>query len=171
MLALALAACINSGGQSAAAGYCLVIRQFPSGRALHHRPLPETGRFSLSFVHSVSGTPVTDDYRLIDDRIVQTAESFQTHGAGLPSGIDEPGVTGWAYHADRFVIRMHRPISKLIVRTDRNYRNRLLIGDVERNLNDWPDQALELAAEPCAWLPPHAQIRFGFTPGEGPDGY
>ena len=155
-----LAACTGPGGQSATAGYCLVIRQFPSARVLTHYPLPEDGRFALSFVHSVSGTPVEDAYRIIGDRIVQTAESFQTHGAGLPSGMDEPGVVGWEHHADRFVIRMHRPISKLIVRTDRNYRNRLLIGDVERNLNDWPDQALELAAEPCAWLPPNAQIRF-----------
>ncbi|HSO19105.1 MAG TPA: DUF1850 domain-containing protein, partial [Desulfosarcina sp.] len=107
-----------------------------------------------SFSQSVSGTPVRDAYRIVGGRIVQTAESFETHGAGLPSGIDEPGVTAWEHREGRFIIRMNRPISRLIVRTDRNYRNRLHLGEDDINLNDWPDQALELAVVPCERKPP-----------------
>ena len=68
---------------------------------------------------------------------------------GLPSGADEPGATGWEHHDGRFVIRMKRLIPRLVVRTDRNYRNRLHIDGREINLNGWDDQALELAIVPC----------------------
>lgn len=149
VLAMVLAACAVSGSGSTAAGTCMLVRQFPSDLVLKQFPQPQDGRFSLSFIHSVSGTPVRDDYQIVTGRIVQTAETFQAHGAGLPSGSDEPGVTGWEHHNGRFIIRMHRPISRLIVRTDRNYRNRLHINDKEINLNSWSDQALELVVVPC----------------------
>lgn len=149
MLAAVLVACTPSGPEMATADHCLGIRRFPSGQLLARVRLPEEGHFSLSFIHSVSETPVHDDYRLLEGRIVQTAERFQAHGAGLPSSIDEPGVTGWERQEQSFVVRMNRPISRLIVRTDRNYRNRLQVGGKEVDLNAWIDQALELAVMPC----------------------
>ncbi len=149
VLAVLLAACSIFGNRSDPVHQCLAISRFPSQLTLGHYPLPEDGVFSLSFIHSVSHTPVRDHYQAIDCRIVQTAETFQAHGAGLPSGTDEPGATGWEQHDGHFVIRMQRPIPGLIVRTDRNYSNRLLIGGREINLNAWADQALELAIVPC----------------------
>jgi len=150
VLALVLAACIHFDGHSVKGGHCVVIRQFPSERVLAKYPQPKDGRFILSFIHSVSGTPVQDEYRIVVDRIVQTAERYQAHGAGLPSGTDEPGVTEWYHQEGWFVIQMERPISRLIVRTDRNYRNRLRLDGSEINLNGWPDQALELVVVPCS---------------------
>ena len=148
-LAVVLAACSISGSRSDPVHPCLAISRFPSQLIVGHYPLPDDGVFSLSFIHSVSLTPVRDDYQAIDCRIVQTAERFQDHGAGLPSGADEPGATGWEHHNGHFIIRMQRPIPELIVRTDRNYRNRLHIGGREINLNAWEDQALEMAIVPC----------------------
>ena len=150
VLAVALAACASSSSRSQADLCCLVIRKFPSHTVLGKFTLPEDNHFSLTFIHSVSGTPVRDEYQILTGRIVQKAETFQAHGAGLPSGTDEPGVTGWEHIDGRFVIHMQRPITKLVVRTDRNYRNRLHIDSNEINLNNWEDQALELIAIPCA---------------------
>ena len=149
VLAFLLAACSISGNRFDQAHQCLAISRFPSQLTLGHYPLPEDGVFSLSFIHSVSHTPVRDHYQAIDCRIVQTAETFQAHGAGLPSGADEPGATGWEHHNGHFIIRMQRPILGLIVRTDRNYCNRLHIGDREINLNAWEDQALQVSIVPC----------------------
>lgn len=149
VLALLLAACTASAARPDKAHPCLTISRFPSCLILGQYPLSEGGSFSLSFIHSVSQTPVRDDYQTLDSRIIQTAETFQAHGAGLPSGIDETGATGWEHRDGHFLIRMQRPIPRLIVRTDRNYRNRLHIGDKEINLNAWEDQALELAIVPC----------------------
>jgi len=149
VLALVLSGCALSGIRSEKACQCLVISRFPSRTIVAEHTLPKSGVFSLSFIHSVSQTPVRDDYKATDCRIIQTAETFQTHGAGLPSGIHEPDVTGWARQDGRFVIFMQRPIPKLIVRTDRAFRNRLHIEGGEINLNHWEDQALELAIVPC----------------------
>ena len=149
VLVLVLAACSASVNRSNQARPCLTISRFPSGLTLRSCRLPEDGGFSHSFIHSVSLTPVRDDYQTIDFRIVQTAETFQAHGAGLPSGIDLPDATGWEHHDGHFVIRMKRYIQRLVVRTDRAYRNRLHIDGKEINLNQWEDQALELAIVPC----------------------
>lgn len=149
VLALVLAACTPFDTGFDQARYCLTISRFPAQLIVNQYPLPEDGGFSLSFIHSVSQTPVRDDYQALDLRIIQTAETFQAHGAGLPSGIDETGLTDWAHHDGQFVIRMQRHIPRLIVQTDRNYRNRLHIDGKEINLNDWDNQALELAIVPC----------------------
>ena len=150
VLAVVLAACVYTGATPRKDPLCLAVRQFPGGGMLERRPLPIEGRFALTFIHSVSKTPVKDDYRVTGGKIVQIAESFEAHGAGLPSGTEEPGVTGWEHCNGRFIIRMERPISRLIVRTDRDYRNRLLIEGTEINLNRWPNQALELVVGPCS---------------------
>ena len=150
VLAILLAACAASGNGRDRVGRCLQIRQFPTASFVAQVPLPEDGVFSLSFIHSVSRTPVRDDYRCDGERIVQTAESFRAHGAGLPSGADEPGVSAWEQHDGWFVIRMRREIPRLVVRTDRNYRNRLHVQGKEIDLNRWPDQALELVVVTCA---------------------
>ena len=149
VLVAVLVACSAFGSRSDHAHSCLTISRFPSQVTLGNYRLPEDGGFSLSFIHSVSRTPVRDDYQAIDWRIIQTAETFQAHGAGLPSGVDEPDATGWEHSDGRFVIRMQRHIPRLVVRTDRNYRNRLHIDGQEINLNDWDDQAFELAIVPC----------------------
>jgi hypothetical protein len=127
--------------------HVLVIRQFPARTALARYCIPLDGAFSLSFVHSVSLTPVRDDYRIEADAIVQVAETFQTHEAGLPSLEQESDALGWEWQQGQFRLHMRRQIPHLVMRTDRNYRNRLHIGCRIVNLNQWDDQALELSIE------------------------
>ena len=125
----------------------MVIRQFPTRTALASYCIPRDGCFSLSFIHSVSLTPVRDDYRIEADCIVQVAETFQTHEAGLPSLEQEADALGWEWQDGQFLLRMHRQIQHLVMRTDRQYRNRLHLADRIIDLNQWNDQALELSIE------------------------
>ncbi len=148
-LLIMLTSCAQYGPKPEQTDICLAISRFPDRHPLAEYPLPPEGVFSLSFIHSVSLTPVRDDYQLTGGEIIQTAEIFTTHGAGLPSGFADEGVTGWEQADGRFIIRLHRPIRQMVVRTDGNYRNRLHLGHREVNLNLWPDQALELTPIPC----------------------
>ena len=98
----------------------------------------------MSFVHSVSLTPVEDFYRLVQvaagrTRIIQTAERFITHGQGLPSMESEPGAVAFKSDKDGFVVHLHRPIDDLIVRLDARFKNRLHTDRGVINLNQWPD--------------------------------
>ncbi len=122
----------------------LVVAMFPEGTTLARLELGEEKGFSLSFIHSVSKTRVVDVYAVRNNLIVQTAEHFRAHGAGLPSHPNEPGGLSWEKKGDEFILHMERSIPKLVVRTDRNYQNRLIISKDTINLNQWEDQALLL---------------------------
>lgn len=150
VLAVMLAACTALSPQPTDCAFEIVIRRFPSHEELGRNKTDQFGRFSLTFIHSVSETPVRDDYRLMDGKIIQTSEVFETHGAGLPFSPEETGATRWEHVNGKFIIHMRRPIDRLIVRTDERYKNRLLISGKTVNLNQWEDQALEISAEPCS---------------------
>lgn len=151
VLALLLAPAAGAPGPATAGGGCmqLVVRQFPAAVELARCRLPPGGRFMLSFIHSVSQTPVTDAYRVEEGRIIQESETFMTHEAGLPSQVGEPGGLAWEHRDGRFILHLERPIPQLVMRTDRRYCNRLHLPDHVVDLNQWPDQALELRVEPC----------------------
>ena len=125
----------------------MVISSFPENSILLEIPLEAGNQFSLSFIHSVSKTRVTDVYEIRRKEIIQTQELFSAHGAGLPSSPDEPYGIKWEKQGSQFVLYMERPIPKLVVRTDKNYENRLHVSGQTINLNQWEDQALLLHIE------------------------
>ncbi|WP_321495419.1 DUF1850 domain-containing protein [uncultured Desulfobacter sp.] len=125
----------------------IVIVSFPKNNMLLKVSLENEMRFSLSFVHSVSKTRVTDLYEIRGNQIVQIREYFSAHGAGLPSSPEEPDGIRWEKQKSQFVLHMERFIPKLVVRTDKNYENRLKIQSRTINLNQWEDQALQLYIE------------------------
>jgi hypothetical protein len=108
----------------------------------------EQSTFELSFIHSVSLTPVTDYYTVVQSpmgfQIVQTSETFFAHGQGLPSLVNEPDATDFRIENGQFVLTMSRPIEQLIVRTDVRFENRLHTRSETTNLNRWPDNGLLL---------------------------
>ena len=107
-----------------------------------------TRKFALSFIHSVTMTPVRDNYEMTPDGgICQTSEIFESHCAGLPYSDQETGATRWEQKDGKFILHMKRDIPKLVVRTDKRYRNRLHIQDQVIDLNQWEDQALLIAVE------------------------
>lgn len=144
VLALLLFACcsFSAGSAGLEKKSFLIISEFPEQQELGRYILGPDKTFTLSFIHSVSKTRVTDVYEVQACKIVQTKELFKAHGAGLPSSPDEPGGLLWEKTKDQFILHMKRPISKLVVRTDKNYQNRLILNSLTIDLNQWKDQAL-----------------------------
>lgn len=108
----------------------------------------QTGGFSLSFVHSVSLTPVLDTYEIRQSGIHQTAEIFEAHGAGLPSFAGDVGQTGWHSQNGKFVLEMDRQFSRIQLRIQREYLNTLHIAHQELILADL--EAGSVGLEICA---------------------
>lgn len=104
--------------------------------------------FDLTFIHSVSLTPVIDKYVITKTggelSILQTEEQFFAHGQGLPSLLNEPDATGFETKDGMFVLKLNRAIPDLIVRTDKRFQNRLHTGDTLVNLNQWSDIGLHI---------------------------
>ncbi|MEO9273378.1 DUF1850 domain-containing protein [Marinomonas sp. 5E14-1] len=105
-------------------------------------------RFDLTFIHSVSLTPVTDQYVVIKEEgklsILQTAERFYAHGQGLPSLVNEPDAYTFESNNGEFILKLNRAIPDLIVRTDVRFKNKLHTADVTVNLNKWSDIGLHI---------------------------
>lgn len=144
---LMLAGAFALAGNVSAAG--LEISQYRENRILTCVPVVDQ-RFELSFIHSVSLTPVTDYYRLTGPQkdglaIEQTAEVFFAHGQGLPSLVNEPDATSFERRNGQFILKMNRDIGQLIVRTDKRFKNRLHTGRTTIDLNQWPDSGLLIA--------------------------
>jgi hypothetical protein len=129
--------------------YCLTIRQYPGMALLAAVPMTASDIFSLSFIHSVTRTPVQDIYRIESGGICQTSEIFESHCAGLPYSDQETNATRWKQQDGKFILHMERKIPRLVVRTDRNYKNRLHLPDRVIDLNQWEDQALLLDITPA----------------------
>lgn len=104
-----------------------------------------SGRFALSFVHSVSLTPVIDQYEIRPTGIHQTAEIFEAHGAGLPSFSGDIGETAWRFDDGKFVLEMDRVFPRIQLRIQPEYRNTLLIADHRITLADLGANSIGLA--------------------------
>jgi hypothetical protein len=102
-------------------------------------------QFSLSFIHSVSMTPVFDDYIVKNGQIIQIQERFSSHGAGLPSMADDSNNENWQLVDGVFHLKMERDIQRLIVRVNPDYNNYVLIGDETYDLTRWGRMAVEIS--------------------------
>ena len=122
--------------------------QARDGRLLARLPAGEGGAFALTFIHSVSRTPVRDEYRVVAGRIVQTAEIFEAHGAGLPSFADDVGATGWRHRDGHFVIDLERPTGPIHVRVQGEYVNAIHAGGTDLALASLGERAVTVV--PCA---------------------
>lgn len=110
-------------------------------------PLGPDRTFDLSFIHSVSRTPVIDSYRLEDGQILQTREVFVAHGAGLPSIANDMDATGWRHEDGRFILDLNRLTGPIPLRIQAEFKNTLTIDGADLFLADLGHPALTLA--PC----------------------
>lgn len=81
-------------------------------------------------------TPVVDVYRLDSAGVVQTAEIFQAHGAGLPSFAGDIGEQGLRHEDGKFILDMARQFDDIRVRVQKEYNNTLHIGTQSIQLAD-----------------------------------
>lgn len=117
------------------------------GANIARLPLGDPATFELSFIHSVSRTPVRDLYRVDNGQIVQTAEIFMAHGAGLPSIANDMDATGWRHENGTFILDMHRLTGPIPIRIQAEFNNTLHIAGTDLPLADLGHSALTLA--PC----------------------
>ncbi|MDK3073782.1 DUF1850 domain-containing protein [Sedimentitalea sp. JM2-8] len=110
-------------------------------------PLGADRTFDLSFIHSVSRTPVIDSYRVEGGQVLQTHEVFVAHGAGLPSVANDMDATGWRHEDGRFILEMNRLTGPIPLRIQAEFRNTLTVGGSDLHLADLGHAALTLA--PC----------------------
>ena len=125
----------------------LCILKFPEMQSLAKLEPAKDETFSLSFLHSVSLTNVTDIYRIEAKEIIQIAEIFSQHGAGLPSQKSDVGVLDWVHSDGLFKITLDRKVSPLVIRVQRGYQNTLTQDGHDYMMSDWAYGALLLT--PC----------------------
>lgn len=101
--------------------------------------------FTLVWRNSVTLTKVYADYIFdTDGQIIQTTERFAAHGPGMAH--DGPG---WHVEDDQMVIELHRHVPRLILRSAPAYENRLIAGETEIDLTQWPATPLEILSTDC----------------------
>lgn len=118
-----------------------------SGEPVARLPLGDPPTFELSFIHSVSRTPVRDLYRVDGGQIIQSAEIFMGHGAGLPSIANDMDATGWRHENGTFILDMHRLTGPIPIRIQAEFKNTLTIAGTDLPLASLGHAALTLA--PC----------------------
>ncbi len=101
--------------------------------------------FTLVWRNSVTLTKVYADYIFdAEGQIIQIAERFSAHGPGMAH--DGPG---WRVEGDHMLIDLDRHIPRLILRSAPAHENRLISGETELDLTQWPATPLEIRALDC----------------------
>lgn len=146
MAALVAVPFLSSPARAGEVWLCLTETR-GDGHEVTRLPAGSDGAFSLSFIHSVSRTPVTDYYHVADGQIVQTSEVFRAHGAGLPSIANDMDATGWRHEDGHFILDMHRLTGPIPLRIQAQFKNTLHTADTDLPLAGLGYNALTLA--PC----------------------
>jgi hypothetical protein len=138
-----LAGLAAAGGTHAA---CLEFASRPDGAVLVHVATPlDDPTFTLTYVHSVTRTPVVERYRIDDATIVQTEIGFEQHGPGLPTQADHGG--RFERRDGRFVVTMERRFDVIVMRVHADQSPRLAAGGRTIDLAAWGSRALALRAQ------------------------
>jgi len=150
--AAALLAALAPGLAAAAPdSACLSLLANPGGEALLSFGLPGgEPAFTISYVHSVTRTPVIETYRVEGDVIVQTQIRFAQHGPGLPTQADAGGT--FERREGQFVVTMARRFPVILMRVHADQRPRLAAGGATLDLAEWGNRSIALRAmdAPCA---------------------
>jgi hypothetical protein len=126
---------------------CLAITANPGGERFLALPLPsDVPAFTLTYVHSVTRTPVEERYRVEGDAIVETEIRFEQHGPGLPTEPDAGGQ--WRRSDGKYVVTTSRRFTRVVMRIDAATRPTLVTPARTVNLAQWGNRALALEAEP-----------------------
>ncbi len=124
---------------------CLELASHPDGAVLHRieiaAPAPD---FSITYMHSVTRTPVEERYRLDGAAIVETQMTFSQHGPGLPTAAD----AGSAMRVvdGRFVVTMARHFDTIVMRVHADQTPQLFAAGRATDLAAWGNRALMLRA-------------------------
>ncbi|MEO8344573.1 MAG: DUF1850 domain-containing protein [Betaproteobacteria bacterium] len=144
MLRAALLA-ISLSAAPAAFAACLTLASHPEGRTLASVALPPNNpTFALTYVHSVTRTPVFEQYRVDGGDLVETQIRFEQHGPGLPTEADAGG--SFTRVDGNFVVTMDRHFPRIVMQVHADQTPRLVENGHATNLARWGNRALVLAA-------------------------
>ena len=134
-------------GVGAADAACLTLASHPEGAPLAQVLAPGASpSFTITYLHSVTRTPVEERYRVDGATIVETEIRFEQHGPGLPTEADAGGT--WRREAARYVVTMDRRFASIAMRVHADQSPRLAVAGDPRavSLAQWGNRALALSA-------------------------
>ena len=130
---------------------CLTLTSHPDGRPLAAVAVAQDPpEFTITYVHSVTRTPVIERYAIAGSEIVETEMRFEQHGPGLPTEADAGGT--FRRSDGGFVVTMYRHWPEIVMQLHRDQSPRLATGAFSLDLAQWGNRALSLGvmAGPCA---------------------
>ncbi len=122
---------------------CLELASHPDGFPLERVALPAPD-FAITYLHSVTRTPVEERYRTDGATLVETQMTFSQHGPGLPTAAD-PGGTMLTVDG-RVVVTMARSFDAIVMRVHADQSPQLHASGRAIDLAAWGNRALALRA-------------------------
>jgi len=136
----------------AASAACVLLAP-PDGSPLARIPIDDRNpAFRVTYVHSVTRTPVEEFYRVEGARIVETEIRFVQHGPGLPTAPDAGGA--FERRDGKFVVRGNRSFDTIVMRVHADQQPTLIAGAHSVELARWGNRALAMTAHAGACAAP-----------------
>lgn len=133
----------------AGAAACIALAAHPDGTPLAEIAAADS-MFAVTYVHSVTRTPVTERYRVDGATIVQTEIRFAQHGPGLPTQPDAGGT--FEQRDGQLTMTLDRRFPAIVMRVNHAQSPRLAVDTRAFDLAAWGDRAIVVRAQagPCA---------------------
>jgi hypothetical protein len=92
---------------------CLILRNGDTGKVLFSHPVRDGDEFSVTFIHSVNKSPVTDVYQIRDNRIYVVRTIYYSFGAGVQTEIEQGQTLEYGTDGSMIISGFNRRIDNL----------------------------------------------------------
>jgi hypothetical protein len=92
---------------------CLILKNGDTGKTLAVYRIEEENEFSVTFVHSVNKSPVTDVYKIRNGEIYVVRTIYYSFGAGVQTEIEEGQTLEYGEDGSMIVSGFYRPMDNL----------------------------------------------------------
>ena len=92
---------------------CLILKNGDTGEVIKAFPVKDGEEFSVTFVHSVNQSPVTDVYQIRSDGIYVVRTIYYAFGAGVQTELEEGQTLEYGRDGSMMVSGFHRRMDHL----------------------------------------------------------
>ncbi|NLO99698.1 MAG: DUF1850 domain-containing protein [Clostridiaceae bacterium] len=92
---------------------CLILKNGDTGKTLAVYRIDKGNEFSITFVHSVNKSPVTDVYEIRNGKIYVVRTIYYSFGAGVQTEIEEGQTLEYGEDGSMIVSGFYRPMDNL----------------------------------------------------------
>jgi hypothetical protein len=92
---------------------CLILKNSDSGKTIASFPVKQGDEFSVTFIHSVNKSPVTDVYQIRDGKIYVVRTIYYAFGAGVQTEIGEGQTLSYGPDGSMIVSGFDRELDNL----------------------------------------------------------